>query len=197
MSERSTFQDFIRRVRAGDENAAVELVRQYEPLIRREVRLRLEDQRLSRLFDSMDIFQSVLASFFARTAVGQYDLDRPDQLIKLLVTMTRNKVVSAARHHRRQRRDTRRAAENTAELSGVADPSPSPSEVVAGAELLARLRQGLTDEETQVAELRGTGLAWSDIAARLGGTAQARRMQLTRAIERVGKELGLAADSEE
>src|SRR5690348_14389228 len=110
MSEPDTFADFIRRIRAGDDQAAAELVRRYEPLIRREVRLHLEDQRLCRLFDSMDVCQSVLASFFVRVAAGQYDLDRPEQLVKLLARMTRNKVASAARMQNRQRRDHRRAA---------------------------------------------------------------------------------------
>ena len=45
----------------------------------------------------MDVDQSVLASFFLRTAAGRYDLDGPDQLIRLLVRMTRNKLASAAR----------------------------------------------------------------------------------------------------
>src|SRR5262247_599815 len=92
-----TFAEFVRRIRAGDGQAAAEMVRRYEPLIRREVRLRTEDRRLARVFDSMDVCQSVLASFFVRTAAGQYDLDRPEQLLQLLVTMARNKLVSAAR----------------------------------------------------------------------------------------------------
>src|SRR5438128_6670216 len=109
MSEPTRFAEFLRRIRGGDQEAAAELVRQYEPFIRREVRLRLEDRRLCRVFDSMDVCQSVLASFFVRTAAGQYDLERPEQLVKLLVRMARNKVVSAARRQYRQRRDARRA----------------------------------------------------------------------------------------
>src|SRR5260370_42257532 len=101
----STFDEFLRRVRAGDEEAAAELVRRYEPLIRREVRLQLEDRRLCRLFDSMDVCQSVLKSFFFRTAAGQYDLDTPEQLQRLLGTMARNKVASAARGEHRPRPD--------------------------------------------------------------------------------------------
>ena len=97
MQDQNTFDNFIRRIRAGDEQAAEELVRKYEPLIRREVRMHLEDRRLGQLFDSMDICQSVLASFFVRTAAGQYDLTKSDQLLKLLVTMVRNKLASAAR----------------------------------------------------------------------------------------------------
>src|SRR5207245_9765603 len=110
--------------------------REYEPLSRREVRLHLEDRRLYRLFDSMDICQSVLASFFVRTAAGQYDLEQPGQLLKLLVTMTRNKLASAARTQHRQRRDSRRLAGDPSALANISDDSPSPSELVAGQELI-------------------------------------------------------------
>ncbi len=68
MPEASDFRDLIRRVRAGDDGAATELVRRYEPAIRRAVRIRLADTRLARAFDSMDICQSVLGSFFVRSA---------------------------------------------------------------------------------------------------------------------------------
>ena len=69
------YADFIGRIRHGDERAAEELVRRYEPEIRLEVRgwLRLRNPALRRVFDSMDICQSVLASFFARAAVGDFD----------------------------------------------------------------------------------------------------------------------------
>lgn len=192
MLEPGGFHEFVQRIRAGDESAAVELVRRYEPLIRREVRLHLEDRRLCRVFDSMDICQSVFASFFVRTATGQYDLERPEQLIKLLVSMTRNKLASAARRQNRQRRDQRRTAAGADEaLAQVAGATPTPSRIIGGQELWERFRQQLSTEERQLADLRTEGLAWADVAARLGGTAQARRMQLARAVERVARELGL------
>jgi RNA polymerase sigma-70 factor (ECF subfamily) len=191
MSDQTTFAEFIRRIRAGDEQAAVELVQRFEPLIRRAIRLKLEDGRLCRLFDSMDVCQSVLKSFFVRTAAGEYDLDTPEQLQRLLVTMARNKLASEARRQHRQRRDNRRVAGAGNELEGVAAGTSTPSEEVAGKELLERLRQNLSDEEKVIAELRSQGLAWTDIAAQLGGTAQARRVQLSRAVERVMRQLGL------
>jgi RNA polymerase sigma-70 factor (ECF subfamily) len=194
MSEQDTFVEFIRRIRAGDEQAAAEMVRRYEPLIRREIRLQLEDRRLARLFDSMDICQSVLKSFFCRTATGQYDLDTPEQLQRLLVTMARNKLASAARSQHRQRRDQRRVSAGEEKLKGIAADDPTPSAVVASKELLERIRQAFNEEERQLADLRGEGLAWGAIADRLGGTAQARRMQLARAVERVARELGLDDD---
>src|ERR1051326_1773152 len=152
MTEPDTFSAFITRIRAGDEQAAVELVRQYEPLIRREVRLHLEDRGLNRLFDSMDVCQSVLARFFVRAAAGEYDLQQPGQLVKLLVTMSRNKLASAARRARRQKRDHRKVAADSDKLHLAVAGDPSPSVQIAGKELLERLRALLSEEENRLVE---------------------------------------------
>jgi RNA polymerase sigma-70 factor (ECF subfamily) len=66
-------------------------VRRYEPAIRRAVRVRLIDARLRRVLDSTDICQSVLGSFFAHAGEDRYDLDTPEQLIKLLIGMVRQR----------------------------------------------------------------------------------------------------------
>lgn len=190
-----TFTTLIQRVRAGEEQAAAELVRHYEPEIRREVRFLLRDPFLRRSFDSMDICQSVMGSFFLRAALGEYDLNRPEDLIRLLITMTRNKVVDATRRQRAQRRDHRRSTSLDAlELEAH---SPTPSQLVEGRELLAAFRTRLSDEERRLADLRAQGREWAEIAQEVGGTAEARRKQLTRAISRVSRELGLdeAADA--
>ena len=190
MSENNAFPEFIRRIRAGDDQAARELVQRYEPVIRREVRLRLRDQRLARRFDWTDICQSVMASFFARAAAGQYDLEQPDQLLRLLVVMTRNKVSQQVRCHSAERRDYRRLeAHDPAYLEGRWAASPSPSRLVAGRELLDEFRRRLSEEERRLADLRAQGCEWAEIAAELGGTPQARRKQLARALDRVEQQL--------
>ena len=191
MSADVSFTEFVRRIRAGDDAAAEELVRRYESLIRREVRLHIEDERLNRSFDSLDVCQSVLASFFVRAATGEYDLEEPAQLVKLLVTMSRNKLASRARQEQRQRRDHRRVVTDPRNLDEVADQHPSPSDVLSRRELLERVRASLSAEEREIADLRSQGLAWEDVAERLGGSGQARRMQLSRGIERAGRALGL------
>jgi len=197
MPDGDSFAHFIRRIRAGDAQAAERLIREYESAIRLEVRLRLRDSRLRRLFDSMDICQSVLGSFFVRAAAGQYDLDQPEQLLKLLVSMVRNKVAYHARRQQTQSRDHRRNQAIDPEQWQVAATDPSPSQVVAGRELLQEFRQRLTEDERRLADLRADGRGWAAIAAELGGTAQARRMQLARAVERVARELGLDESSHE
>jgi RNA polymerase sigma-70 factor (ECF subfamily) len=190
--EQKTFVDFIRRIRGGDAVATEELVRRYEPMIRREVRLHLEDPRLARLFDSVDVCQSVLASFFLRAAAGQYDLETPPQLVNLLVEMARRKLALAARRQYRQRRDVRRVSRFAADaVDRAIAAGPEPGEIVAGEELLQRFRQRLSAEERQLAEWRSEGVAWAEIAGRLGGTPDSRRLQLLRAVDRVTRELGL------
>jgi RNA polymerase sigma-70 factor (ECF subfamily) len=145
----------------------------------------------------MDICQSVLASFFVRAASGQYELDRPDQLLKLLLTMTRNKLARQVRRSRAQRRDDRRVEPVAAEELALLTDGPSPSRVVASVELLEEFRNRLSPLERVMAQQRSEGREWSAIAAELGGTPEARRKQLARALDRVAQELGLDETDDE
>jgi RNA polymerase sigma-70 factor (ECF subfamily) len=191
--EGNEYVDFIRRIRLGDERAAEELIRRYEQEIRLEIRtlLRLRDPRLRRLFDSMDICQSVMASFFLRAAIGDFDLDEPSQLIRLLVGMARNRLAERVRFHQRHRRDVRRSGAGEPEEWSLPEESETPSEVVSRRELLALFRGRLSEEERKVAELRSQGHDWASVAGVMGGTPEGRRKQLARAVARVGQELGL------
>jgi RNA polymerase sigma-70 factor (ECF subfamily) len=196
MSDENSYADFIRRIRAGDARAAEELLRQYEPVIRRQVRYAMTDPRLGRLFDTVDICQTVLASFFFRAALGQYNLDEPDSLVKLLITMTRRKVALKARKYRSRPADRQRVNESALEERAAAS-EPSPSEQFARRDLVDEVRRRLSAEERQLAALRiDEGRAWPDIAARLGGGAEARRKQWERAVERVAGEMRIDEDSD-
>jgi RNA polymerase sigma-70 factor (ECF subfamily) len=193
MTEATGFQDLLRRLRAGDAQAAAELVRQYEGIIRCQARLFLTDPRMGRLVDHSDICQMVLASFFLRAASGQFDLNQPEDLIKLLVRMTRNKVASLARKQQARAADRRAAGDSG--LAAVAAPTAAgPGTLLANRELLAEAHRRLTPEERRLAELWAQGHGWPEIAAELGGTPEALRKQLTRALDRVARELGLEED---
>src|SRR5262249_43723847 len=134
--------------------------------------------------------QSVLANFFVRAAAGQFDLDRPEQLLGLLAAMARNKVTNLALRERAARRGGGRIR---AGLGGAdcADPRPRPSPVRAGDELLRAFRDRLTPEERHLADRRARGHAWAEIAAEVGGDPDALRVRLGRAVDRVAGELGL------
>jgi RNA polymerase sigma-70 factor (ECF subfamily) len=190
MPDPSPFQELVRRVRGGENEAASELVARYGPAIRRAVRVRLVDQRLRRLFDSTDICQSVLGSFFVRAALGQYDLSTPGQLQNLLVAIARNKLADMAKRQRADCRDVGRdRGLDVAEQQPAAEPSPS-QQVVAG-ELLVECRKRLSADERLLAEQRALGREWKDIAAEWGVDPEVLRKRLVGAINRVTRELGL------
>jgi RNA polymerase sigma-70 factor (ECF subfamily) len=189
MSGENSFDELVRQVRAGDSAAAEEIVRRYEMAIRVAVRTRLSDPALRRQFDSMDICQSVLASFFLRAAAGQYDLNDPAQLVALLTKMAQNKLAMHARSEYRQRRDVRRATQLDEHLAEAPHRSPQPVEQVADRELLHQAFQMMDPQVRQMADSRAAGAEWTDIATKLGGTAEARRKQFRRAMDHIAQTL--------
>jgi RNA polymerase sigma-70 factor (ECF subfamily) len=198
MAAEEPFAALVRRVRAGDADAAAELVRAYEPEIRRVVRLGLTDPRLRRALDSLDVCQSVLGSFFVRAAAGQLELDDPGRVLRLLRRMARNRLRDHARHLHAWRRDNRRLEEGGLEaLDAVAGGEATPSRVIAGRDLLEKVRSLLTPEERAVADRRALGRAWAEIAAEVGGTPEAARKRLERGLDRVARQLGLEGPADE
>ena len=181
------FRELIRRVRAGDENAATELVRQYEPEIRRAVRLRLTNPKLGRALDSIDVCQSVMGRFFVGVAAGQFDVEHPGQLLRLLVTMAKNRVIDHARKPA-NRPDSFGGDDREYRVAGHGE---TPSEIVSHREMLVEMRRRLTDEERRISELRKQGEDWPSIAAKMGGTPEGVRKKFQRAMDRVTSELGI------
>lgn len=138
----------------------------------------------------MDICQSVLKSFFLRAAAGQFDIDRPEDLRRLLVKMACNKSLEAARKEYADKRDIRRAVtlgDDAHQVAGGDDPVGE----VEWQELLLRGRQMLSPSERRIAEGRAAGQSWDELAILLGGTPDQLRMQFSRAQDRVAAALGL------
>jgi RNA polymerase sigma-70 factor (ECF subfamily) len=190
MTRDNLFEDLLHRVRRGEPEAAGELVRRYESAVRVAVRTRLSDPALRRQFDSMDVCQSVLASFFFRAASGQFDLREPAQLVALLTTMARNKLAMRARSQYQQRRDVRRVM-NEDWATSTPDRVPGPPQQAIGRDLLSQAYALMDPEVRQMADCRAAGSQWEEIAARLGGTAEARRKQFRRAIDDIAQTLEL------
>ena len=197
MPENSRFRELIGRVRERDPDAAAELVRTYENAIRRVVRINLRDARMRRVMDSMDICQSVLASFFVRTAMGQYELDSPEQLLGLLTAITRNKVANVVQRMRAQRRDIGRDTAVDGGSDRVLDPASDPSEQASAKEILEKVRAHLSEDERYLAEQRSLGRGWQELADELSSTAAALRKKLSRALNRVMSKLGLEDTADE
>src|SRR5262249_46809356 len=190
MPAHDSFRELIRRIRAGDQEAAAEFVRIYEPAIRRHVRLRLRDPQLRRRFDSDDICQSVLASFFVRMALGQFEVEQAEQLLALLTKMATNKAIGRIQGEEAGKGNYKQ--DKPLPEAGVPVASgPSASSYLANRELVEMVLARLTDEERHLLEMRSGDRPWAEIAAEVGGTPEALRKKLSRALDRVMKELGL------
>jgi RNA polymerase sigma-70 factor (ECF subfamily) len=193
MSADTSFEDLVRRVRQGDQAAAADLVKRYEPHIRRAVRIRLmRYPQMRRLLDSVDICQSVMGSFFLRAARGEYRLDRPDELQNLLVIMAYHKLVDIVR---KKHLPEPPSSDQPEEPPGRED---SPSDDAMYRELLQLFRERLSPEERELADLRANGMRWNDIAERLQDNPERLRKKLERAVRTVARSLGIeyGADDE-
>src|SRR5262249_19073753 len=153
--------------------------------------------RLRRLCDSMDICQAVLGKFFVQAALGQFELNSADDLVRLLSTMTRNELLREQRRQFAARPDQRRHAAGQATSEEVHSPGPTASQEVSAAELFEQVQRRLSPDEKRLAEWRQEGRDWNGIAAELGGQPDALRKKLSRAISRVMQELGLEEDGDE
>jgi RNA polymerase sigma-70 factor (ECF subfamily) len=68
---------------------------------------------------------------------------------------------------------------------------PTPSRQLAARELLEEAQRRFSPEEQHLANLRAEGRDWAAIAREVGGSPEALRKRLARAVERVAAELGL------
>jgi RNA polymerase sigma factor (sigma-70 family) len=188
-----SFAELVERARLGDPQAARLLVERYESAIRRQVRSALRDNRLRRRLGETDVCQSVLGQFFVALWAGRLAFDGPEQLVALLKEMVHNKVVGKARYWGAGRRDYRRELGPLDSDHAVEplSPGPTPSRIVADAELLAEFERRLSEPERAILLLRQQGASWAEVAERVGGSPGAIRKRYERALDRVGRELGL------
>jgi hypothetical protein len=175
----------IRLARAGDEDAAARLAREFEPFVRRFVRFRMRcrsnQKRLRRETDSADICQSVFKSLFVGLRDGKFILNRPEQLAKLLSAMARFKVATRARRLNVTLREMLEV-EDARDCPGI---TPGPDKVAADRHALETILKLFDEDELDLLIRRLDDQPWSAIAGAVGGTAEGLRKKLVRAIDRV------------
>lgn len=99
--------ELLDQMQHGDDYAATAIYRRYAARL-----LRLAEAQtgsgLSRRIDAEDVVQSVFRTFFRRAATGHYVLPDGDELWKLFLVITLNKIRKKSNFHRAAKRDVGR-----------------------------------------------------------------------------------------
>jgi RNA polymerase sigma-70 factor (ECF subfamily) len=99
----------VRRLQHGEGDAATAIFMRYAHRVRKLAEAQL-GAGLGRRVDPEDVVQSVFRTFFRRTRHGHYEVPQGEELWRLLLVISLNKIRSTAAHHRSAKRDVRNTA---------------------------------------------------------------------------------------
>jgi RNA polymerase sigma-70 factor (ECF subfamily) len=185
-----SFAALIARVRQGDEQAAAELVRQYEGIIRRRAR-RLLGPALRVHLDSVDVAQSVNRTLLIGLRRAAFAVSTPDELTRLALTLVRRKV---ARHWRRRKREAEcRQLTSGSGQAGIhaaarAGERHAATDALQLEETAREVLERLEGVDRQLVELRLEGYTTAEAARKLGLSPAFLRSRLSRLRKRLWDE---------
>lgn len=185
----AAFHEFVAGLRNGDLAAAERLVREYEADLLAVARARLRDPRIRRVVEATDLCQSVFANFFVRMSAGQFEVETPEDLAKLLAQMVRNEATDQIRRQFAAKRGFGRILQEPVDDHPLAGNDPTASQVVGLRELLTKFDERLPPEMQQISRLRREGYSWEEIADQLGEPVSGMRKRFFREINRAATEM--------
>jgi RNA polymerase sigma-70 factor (ECF subfamily) len=163
--------DPIAAWRAGDPEAARQLVDQYLDRLVAVARRRIS-QRLASRVDPEDIVQSVFRTFFFRAKDGQFKIKDQDDLCKLLMRITVHKVLRQVEFHTAGKRDanleTEQGNRTVERMHELLAREPTAEAQVEFLDQLEKFLTGLSPKERKILELRMNGHTDREIAVQLG-----------------------------
>lgn len=161
-------RSLVRRFQAGEQDAATALYKRYAKRLQRLAE-RNTASDLARRFDAEDVVQSVFRTFFRRVRIGHYDLPEGEELWRLLLVISLNKIRSLATHHRAQKRSV--TATITAEplaMSQIAETSTNAMALESLRMVVDEVLGGLPEAQQQIILHRIDGCQVEEIAANTG-----------------------------
>jgi RNA polymerase sigma-70 factor (ECF subfamily) len=127
MSEDSSFDALLARLRTGDQDAATQIFNRYVRRLVGLARSRLDALTLRKV-DPEEVANSALKSFFRGYAGGKFDLEGWDSLWEVLLIITLRKCGRRVEYFRAQRRSVLQEAQ----------PAPGPDDATGSWEAIAR-----------------------------------------------------------
>lgn len=184
MTQVTSNQVLVEQWRTGDQEAARRLFNRYVDRLAAVARHRI-GHRLTARVDPEDVVQSVFRTFFGRVRDGQYSIDEPDDLCKLLTKITVHKTLRQVEYQQAARRnpgqETRQGDSAQERMMDILSRDPSPEATVNFIDEFQHFLNGLRREDRTILELRFQGLDNDDVARKLGVSDR----KVRRVVERV------------
>jgi RNA polymerase sigma factor (sigma-70 family) len=156
----------LEKLRSGDDAAAGQVFRAYEPCLRMVVRRQLSPD-LRAKFDSQDIVQSVWVHLLRGCRETGWRFADATHLRAFLVQLTRHRFIDHLRRHRgtleREQPLTEGLPEDT-----LRDDGPRPDDTLEAAELWEQLLELCPPAHWEVLRLKRAGALTAEVAARTG-----------------------------
>jgi DNA-directed RNA polymerase specialized sigma24 family protein len=168
------FHEFFEILRSGDTEAVGRLLSDFDPFLRRAIRLRLCDRRARRVVDTSDILQSLLKDYLSREVADAGDASS-GRLRAYLAAAAQYKVSSKTRKERRR----------IADLDDIAEPvsdEPPASKQAEDRDFIDAIRRRLDEGDRRLFDLSQQGRTWQQIANEIGGHPDTLRIQLRRSV---------------
>lgn len=156
----------LAKLSSGDEAAAEQVFRTYEPFLRIVIRRQLSP-RLQAKFDSVDVVQSLWADLVEGFRQGRWHFQNAIQLRAFLITAARNRFNDRYRSHRRSLEREQPFFESGKQRPFAAE-DPTPSEVVQASDAWENMLKLCPPEHRRLLELKKQGASLAELVAQTG-----------------------------
>jgi RNA polymerase sigma factor (sigma-70 family) len=175
-------------VRRRDDAAVARFIDRYRPLLHRVVRVRGTLRRLQGLLESQDIVQSVFVQVIDEIAGGRVFANEA-ALEGYLAAVGRNNLRDAIRRERARKRGGDGVRSEGSGLVEQPGSDPTPSQVVAVREEIARVEAVAPASELEVLREKVDGADWKELAEARGLDPDALRKRIERVRQRIREAL--------
>ncbi len=181
-----TDHSLLRRIRGGEQDAATALYVRYAQRLQALAKAKTSPALAARI-DPEDVVQSVFRTFFRRASEGHYDVPEGDELWKLFLVISLNKIRTLAGFHRAAKRDVSSTVGLEHSESAVAAHHGSQEEALRTLELIIDETLGdLPEAQREMIRLRIEGHGVTEIAE----TTRRSKRSVERVLQQFRNRLG-------
>jgi RNA polymerase sigma-70 factor (ECF subfamily) len=157
----------VEKLAQGDQAAAEQVFRAYEPFLRQVVRRQLSTE-LRAEFDSIDVVQSVWCDLLQGFRESAWSFEDSARLKAFLVSATRHRFLDRARRYRTRRRKLAPAQATSRLDKTVPSGQARPSQILQAEELWDRMLVECNPAHRELLQLKRDGFRIPEIAVRTG-----------------------------